>query len=71
MSQSDDAADYKRRKEIAIGDAARLQLSQMIAVRQEQTFTAAAELTYTDKMQMREWSATKIMKTSKSNSHAL
>ena len=41
MSQSDDAADYKRRKEIAIGDAARLQLSQMIAAEQEQTFAAA------------------------------
>ena len=46
--QSDDAADYKwRKREIAIGDAARLQLSQMIAAEQEQTLTAA-ELIYMD-----------------------
>ena len=38
MSQPDDAADYKwRKREIAIGNAARLQLSQMITAEQEQT----------------------------------
>ena len=43
MTQADDAADYKRRKrEIVIGNAARLRFSQMIAAECGQTFTAAA-----------------------------
>ena len=75
MSQSDDTADYKRRKgEIAMANKTYIrlsQISQMIAAEQKQTLTAV-ELTYTDKILMWEWSATKVRRRlTKSNSHAL
>ena len=58
MTQSDDAAGEEERN--CYSNAARLLVSQMIAAEQEQTITAAGQVTYTDKMQIWEWSATKI-----------
>ena len=48
MTQSDDAAGEEERN--CYGNAARLLFSQMIAAEQEQTFTAAEQSTYSDKM---------------------